>query len=71
MLHFDEGIRKACDVLLKALAKEILNKQATHPWDENEILLLQRLIADAVNHPTTPIDIDFYQNIIDLPDRLF
>lgn len=71
MLHFDDGIRKACDVLLKALAKEILNKQATHPWDENEVLLLQRLIADAVNHPTTPIDIDFYQKIIDLPDRLF
>lgn len=71
MLHFDEGIRKACDVILHSLAKEILNKQASNPLDETEVLLLQRLIADAVNHPGRPLDLDFYRNLMDLPDRIF
>lgn len=71
MLHFDEGIRKACDIILHSLAREILNKQASNPLDETEVLLLQRLIADAVNHPGRPMDLDFYRNLMELPDRIF
>lgn len=71
MLHFDEGIRKACDVILHSIAREILNKQASNPLDETEVLLLQRLIADAVNHPGRPIDLDFYRNLMDISDSIF
>ena len=71
MLHFDEDIRKACDVILHSLAREILNKQASNPLDETEVLLLQRLIADAINRPGKPMDLDFYRNLMDLPDRIF
>ena len=71
MMHFDDKIRKACDILLQALSSELLKKQATNPWDEDEVLLLQRLIADAVNKPSVPLDLDFYHSIMELPDRLF
>ena len=71
MLHFDEDIRKACDVILHSLSREILNKQASNPLDETEVLLLQRLIADAINRPGKPLDLDFYRNLMDLPDRIF
>lgn len=71
MLHFDEDIRKACDIILHSLSREILNKQASNPLDETEVLLLQRLIADAINRPGKPMDLDFYRNLMDLPDRIF
>lgn len=69
--HLDKGIQKACDVILHSLAKEILNKQASNPLDETEVLLLQRLIADAVNHPGRPIELDFYRNLMDISDSIF
>lgn len=69
VMHYDENLRRACEVLIRAIDKEILSRQAVSPYDETEVLLLQRLIADAL--AGRPQDPHFYDTIIKLPDRLF
>lgn len=57
--HYDNQIRKACDLILATLQDECLRKSAVNPHDENEVALLQRLIAlRTANHRETPFDID-------------
>lgn len=71
MMHVDDGVRKACDVLLEQLSKEILRKQASQPFDDDEVKLLQRLIADAINRPDKPVSLDFYEKMKGIPGELF
>ena len=71
MLHTDDNLRKACSVILKNISQEILQKQASHPWNENEVLLLQRLIADSLKLPGSALDPDFYETLISLPEQIF
>lgn len=71
MMHIDNGVRKACDVLLEQLSNEILRKQASQPFDDDEVKLLQRLIADAINRPDKPVSLDFYEKMKDIPGELF
>ena len=71
MMHIDDRVRKACDVLLNQLSQEILRKQASQPFDDDEVKLLQRLIADAINRPDKPVSLDFYEKMKDIPGEIF
>lgn len=57
--HFDQSIRKAIDLLLRALNEERLKKAAVRPYDQNEVGLLRQLIALRVNSRSdNPLEVD-------------
>ena len=56
-LHFDDTIRKACDVILKQIDEEILNKQASVPTDATEIELLRMLLSYNIKQPNESLKI--------------
>ena len=72
--HFDEELRKACDIVLNALDKEILSKQASVPTDTTEIELLRLLLATNVNQlrdQPKVFDKTFYEKILALETEIF
>lgn len=72
--HFDEDLRKACDILINALDKEILSKQASVPTDASEIELLRLLLATNVNQlrdQPKVYDKTFYEKIMALETEIF
>lgn len=72
--HYDESIRKACDVILQQIEKEILSKQASVPTDATEIELLRRMLAYNVSlreDEPKVFEREFYVNLMNLERDLF
>lgn len=73
-VHFDESIRKACDIILNAIDKEMLSKQASVPTDATEIALLRLLLSYNIkqkDESTKVFDKRVFEKMIDLETEIF
>lgn len=73
-VHFDESIRKACDIILNAIDKEMLSKQASTPTDATEIALLRMLLSYNIkqkDESTKVFDKRVFEKMLDLETELF
>lgn len=55
--HLSPVIYRACNVLIESLEKERRLHDVAYPWPEDEILMIQRLIADRVKNPDKPFSV--------------
>lgn len=72
--HFDESIRKACDIILNAIDKEMLSKQASVPTDASEIALLRLLLSYNIkqkDESTKVFDRRVFEKMLDLETEIF
>ena len=73
-VHFDESIRKACDIILNAIDKEMLSKQASVPTDASEIALLRLLLSYNIkqkDESTKVFDKRVFEKMLDLETEIF
>ena len=73
-VHFDESIRKACDIILNAIDKEMLSKQASVPTDATEIALLRLLLSYNIkqkDESTKVFDKRVFEKMLDLETEIF
>lgn len=73
-IHFDESIRKACDIILNAIDKEMLSKQASVPTDASEIALLRLLLSYNIkqkDESTKVFDKRVFEKMLDLETEIF
>ena len=73
-VHFDESIRKACDIILNAIDKEMLSKQASVPTDATEIALLRLLLSYNIkqkDESTKVFDRRVFEKMLDLETEIF
>lgn len=73
-LHFDDTIRKACDVILTQIDKEMLSKQASVPTDATEIELLRMLLSYNIKQPDDSLkvfDKEVFRQMIAIEGELF
>lgn len=73
-IHFDESIRKACDIIINAIDKEMLSKQASVPTDASEIALLRLLLSYNIkqkDESTKVFDKRVFEKMLDLETEIF
>lgn len=73
-LHFDESIRKACDIILNSIDREMLSKQASTPTDATEIALLRMLLSYNIKQEedsTKVFDKRVFEKMLDLETEIF
>lgn len=70
--HFDDAIRKACDIILKALESESI-RDSVPTYDRTEAQLLQQLIVRRMQHPDEPYtySLDVVNALLSLSDDVF
>lgn len=73
-MHFDESIRKACDIILNAIDREMLSKQASTPTDATEIALLRMLLSYNIKQKEESakvFDKRVFEKMLDLETEIF
>lgn len=73
-LHFDDTIRKACDIILNQIDKEMLSKQASVPTDATEIELLRMLLSYNIKQPNDSLkvfDKEIFRKMITIEGEIF
>lgn len=73
-IHFDESIRKACDIIINAIDREMLSKQASVPTDASEIALLRLLLSYNIkqkDESTKVFDKRVFEKMLDLETEIF
>ena len=73
-LHFDDTIRKACDIILNQIDKEMLSKQASVPTDATEIELLRMLLSYNIKQTDDSLkvfDKEVFRKMITIEGEIF
>ena len=74
LTHIEQTMRRACDLILESIEKELIMRHCVNPHDETEVQLLQRLIAYRMNGQSDkPLTVEkqFIESLLELPDAIF